>query len=85
VRGKDEMQNHPDGGAFPRTVRSKKAEDVSLPDLDIQMIHRQPVFVSLRQIKGAKNYIRHGAVCPFDSSLGYRRHKKTEYHDSICQ
>jgi hypothetical protein len=49
------------------------------------MIHRQPVFVLLRQIKRAKNYIRHGAVCPFDSSCGYRRYKKTEYHDSICQ
>jgi len=33
-------------------------------------------FPLLRQIKRAKNYIRHGAVCPFDSACGYRRHKK---------
>ena len=58
-RREDEMQNHPDGGAFACAVGTEKAKDIAPPDLDVQMVHGQSVFVALRQLNGAQDGVGH--------------------------
>jgi len=69
-QGIDEMQDHPDRGAFPRAVGTQESKDIAPPDLDVQMVHGQSVFVALGQINGAQNDIGHLAYGPPDSLKG---------------
>jgi len=53
--GTNEGEEHPDRGALPRTIRTEKAENITPPNLKIQVVDGPALLEELTQV-GGLNY-----------------------------